>query len=129
MDQQRGPAKRDSGKPFKKGGRGRFVGGGGGGGNRGGGNRGRTFFKDSTAAEDLAEYVINVLARDPNAVQITRNSPHPSRARLSVNCDPSVTGRLIGKEGRTITALRQLVRAVAGRYGKRVDIEVALHND
>lgn len=121
MDQQRGPAKRDGGKPFKKG-RGRFVGGG----NRGG-NRGRQFFKDSTAAEDLAEYVINVLARDPNAVQITRNSPHPSRARLSVNCDPSVTGRLIGKEGRTITALRQLVRAVAGRYGKRVDIEVALH--
>jgi predicted RNA-binding protein YlqC (UPF0109 family) len=125
MDQQRGPAKRDGGKPYKKG-RGRFVGGGG---NRGGSRGPRPFFKDSTAAEDLAEYVINVLARDPNSVQITRNSPHPSRARLSVNCDPSVTGRLIGKEGRTITALRQLVRAVAGRYGKRVDIEVALHND
>ena len=124
MDQQRRPAKRDGGQPYKKGGsgRGRFVAGG-----RGGG-RGRTF-QDSPAAEDLAEYVITVLARDPNAVQITRQPAGYGRSRLSVNCDPAVTGRLIGKEGRTITALRQVVRAVAGRYGKRVDIEVALQNE
>lgn len=123
MDQKRGPAKRDGGKPYKKGGggRGRFVG-------RG---RGPSQYSNSnsTAAEDLAEYVITVLARDPDAVQITRTPGGHGRARLSVACDPAVTGRLIGKEGRTITALRQLVRAVAGRYGKRVDIEVALSNE
>ena len=115
MDQQRRPAKRDGGRFNKKGrgGGGRFL-----------NNRNRVV-SDSTAAEDLAEYVIGVLARDPDAVQITR-SIGGGRSRLSVSCDPSVTGRLIGKEGRTITALRQVVRAVAGRYGKRVDIEVAL---
>lgn len=124
MDNQRRPAKRDGGKPYKKGGggRGRFV-----------NSRGRgpsTFANsNSTAAEDLAEYVITVLARDPDAVQITRSPSGHGRARLSVSCDPAVTGRLIGKEGRTITALRQLVRAVAGRYGKRVDIEVALSHE
>lgn len=126
MDQKRGPAKRDGGKPYKKGGsgggRGRFV--------RGGG-RGPSQYSNSnsTAAEDLAEYVITVLARDPDAVQITRAPGGHGRSRLSVQCDPAVTGRLIGKEGRTITALRQLVRAVAGRYGKRVDIEVTLPNE
>ena len=114
MDQSRRPAKRDGGKPYKKG-RGRFL-----------NNRGRTPVSDSTAAEDLAEYVITVLARDPDAVQITRQPGGHGRARLSISCDPTVTGRLIGKEGRTITALRHVVRAVAGRYGKRVDIEVAL---
>jgi predicted RNA-binding protein YlqC (UPF0109 family) len=36
-----------------------------------------------------------------------------------------VTGRLIGKGGKTITALRLLVRAVAQKRGKRVDIEVS----
>ncbi len=118
MDQTRRPAKRDGRGPYKKGrGGGRFV-----------NNRNRTP-SDSTAAEDLAEYVITVLARDPDAVQITRQLGGGGRARLSVSCDPSVTGRLIGKEGRTISALRQLVRAVAGRYGKRVDIEVALQDD
>jgi predicted RNA-binding protein YlqC (UPF0109 family) len=129
MDQKRGPAKRDGGKPYKKGGsggggRGRFVRGGGGG-------RGPSQYGDpnSTAAEDLAEYVITVLARDPDAVQIMRSPGGHGRSRLTVQCDPAVTGRLIGKEGRTITALRQLVRAVAGRHGKRVDIEVALQNE
>lgn len=119
MDQERSSAKRDGGQPYKKG-RGRFV-------SRG--NRGPRIISDSTAAEDLAEYVVTVLARDPNAVQITRQPQGTGRTRLSVNCDPAVTGRLIGKDGRTITALRQLVRAVAGRHGKRVDIEVALSDD
>ncbi len=128
MDESRRPAQRDGDQPYKKGGtsgqggRGRFV-----------NNRGRssspTGDSTSTAAEELAEYVITVLARDPDAVQITRSAGGYGRARLTVQCDPSVTGRLIGKEGRTITALRQVVRAVAGRYGKRVDIEVALSND
>jgi predicted RNA-binding protein YlqC (UPF0109 family) len=84
---------------------------------------------DSTAAEDLAEYIITILARDPNAVQITRDSFAPGRTKLTISCDPNVTGRLIGKDGKTITAIRQVVRAVAGRYGKRVDLEVALANE
>ncbi|MBX9686707.1 MAG: KH domain-containing protein [Candidatus Obscuribacterales bacterium] len=119
MDQQRRPAKRDGGQSYSKG-RGRFV--------RGRG-RGPRIVSDSTAAEDLAEYVISVLARDPNAVQIERKAFGAGRAQLSVTCDPAVTGRLIGKGGRTITALRQLVRAVAGRYGKRVDIDIPFSND
>jgi uncharacterized protein len=119
MDQQRGPAKRDGRKPYQKGrsGGSRFL-----------NNRSREI-GTSTAAEDLAEYVIQVLARDPDAVQIARHVGGEGRARLSITCDPSVTGRLIGKEGRTITALRQVVRAIAGRYGKRVDVEIALQDD
>jgi uncharacterized protein len=117
MDEQRRSGQRDGGKPYKKGrGGGRFLGGG-------------RPPSDSTAAEDLAEYVITVLARDPDAVQITRQPGGAGRSRLSVSCDPAITGRLIGKEGRTITALRQLVRAVAGRHGKRIDIEVALNDE
>lgn len=119
MDQQRRPAKRDGGPSYSKG-RGRFVKG------RG---RGPRVVSDSTAAEDLAEYVITVLARDPNAVQIVRAPAGYGRSRLTITCDPAVTGRLIGKSGRTITALRQLVRAVAGRYGKRVEIDIPFTND
>jgi predicted RNA-binding protein YlqC (UPF0109 family) len=36
-----------------------------------------------------------------------------------------VTGRLIGKGGKTITALRELVGVAAERRGKRIDIEVS----
>ncbi len=54
-----------------------------------------------------------------------REEVHPGRSRVTVTCDPSVTGRLIGKDGRTISALRTLIRAAASRYDKRIDIEIA----
>ncbi|HNB22320.1 MAG TPA: KH domain-containing protein [Candidatus Melainabacteria bacterium] len=117
MDEKRGPAKRYGGKPFKKGG---------GGGRRPGGygvGRGGPP-SNSTAAEDLAEYILRVLARDPDALQFDRKMMGSRRCRLGVTCEPTITGRLIGKDGKTITALRNLVRAAASRHGKRVDIEI-----
>ena len=118
MDEKRRPAKRYSGKPYQKG---------------GGGGRGRPFnnrrvqgeLSTSTAAEDLAEYILKILARDPDSLQFERQTLYPGRCRVSVTCDPSITGRLIGKDGKTISALRSLIRAAASRYGKRVDIEVS----
>ncbi|MBA3993128.1 MAG: hypothetical protein C0469_06325 [Cyanobacteria bacterium DS2.3.42] len=119
MDEKRGPAKRYSGKPFKKGGSG--------GGRRPGGygvGRPSGPPSSSTAAEDLAEYILRVLARDPDALQFDRKMMGSRRCRLGVTCEPTITGRLIGKDGKTITALRNLVRAAASRHGKRVDIEI-----
>jgi predicted RNA-binding protein YlqC (UPF0109 family) len=68
---------------------------------------------------------LTVLARDPEAIQIKRDAQQQAHVIISATCDPSLTGRLIGKGGKTITALRLLVRAIAGEHGKRVDVEVA----
>ena len=119
MDEKRGPTKRYGGKPFKKGGGGRRPGG------YGGGRRFSGQVSTSTAAEDLAEYILKVLAREPDSLQFERQQLYPGRLRVSVTCDPQITGRLIGKDGKTISALRSLIRAAASRYGKRVDIEVS----
>ena len=66
-----------------------------------------------------------VLARESETLQVKHESINPGFSRIVVTCDPAVTGRLIGKGGRTITALRNLVRAIATAHGKRVDIEVS----
>jgi len=107
MDQDRRSDKRYSGKSSKKG--------------SGYGSEVTT----STAPEDLAEYILKVLANEPDSVHFEREEIHPGRTRINVTCEPAVTGRLIGKEGRTISALRSLIRAASIRYGKRVDIEIA----
>jgi predicted RNA-binding protein YlqC (UPF0109 family) len=115
MDEKRRPDKRYSGKPSQKGG-----------GRPGfGSRRYSTQVSDSTAAEDLAEYILKILAREPDSLQFERQILNPGRSRVAVTCDPTITGRLIGKDGRTISALRSLIRAAASRYGKRVDIEVS----
>ncbi len=117
MDEKRRPAKRDGGK-FNQKGRGR----------PGGGYNNRRFqgeVSNSTSAEDLAEYILKILARDADSLQFERQTLYPGRCRVSVTCEPSITGRLIGKDGKTISALRSLIRAAASRHGKRVDIEVS----
>lgn len=128
MDQERGPGKRYGSRPFKKGGGGRPGGGrfgGGRGGRPGGGGRFQTKLVQTQAPEDLTEYILKVLAKEPDSLSFERKSFGPRRSRVSVKCDPAVTGRLIGKDGRTISALRALIKAAAGRFGKRVDIIVS----
>jgi|SRR5271170_2310856 len=109
MDENRRPGKRYGGRPYKKSGDRRF---------------GTSELASSTAPEELAEYILKVLAREPDALQFERETIHPGRSKVQVTCDPSITGRLIGKDGRTISALRSLIRAAANRYGKRIDIEI-----
>jgi predicted RNA-binding protein YlqC (UPF0109 family) len=81
---------------------------------------------NSTAPEELAEYVFRVLARDDDSglLHFEREEIQPGHTRLTATCDPSVTGRLIGRDGKTISALRLLIRAAAGRFDKRVDVEI-----
>ncbi len=114
MDEKRRPGKRYSGKPYQKGRRPGY-----------GFRPNQSQLSNSTAAEDLAEYILKVLARDPDALQFERQQLNPGRCIVNVTCEPSVTGRLIGKDGKTISALRSLIRAAGTRYGKRVDIEVS----
>jgi predicted RNA-binding protein YlqC (UPF0109 family) len=120
MDKKWRPAQRDGAKSYKKGW------------GRPSGPRFRPAGPvdySNTSGEDLAEYVLTVLARDPNAIEIKRDSQQQAHVIVSATCDPALTGRLIGKGGKTISALRLLVRAVANEHGKRVDVEVASQSE
>jgi predicted RNA-binding protein YlqC (UPF0109 family) len=108
MDENRRSAKRYSGKSAQKS-------------NRSGSSQ----LEPSSAPEDLAEYILKVLARDQDSLQFERQAINPTRSRLNVTCDPAFMGRLIGRDGKTISALRLLIRAAGSRCGKRVDIEIA----
>jgi predicted RNA-binding protein YlqC (UPF0109 family) len=112
MDKKWRPTQRDGSKPYKKGRSSGFI------------QRPSGPVDPSPAAEELAEYVLKVLARDHGEVSFTRETLGPAHFKLVVTCDAAATGRLIGKGGKTITALRNLVQALAFRRNKRVDIDV-----
>ncbi len=78
-----------------------------------------------TAAETLAEYLLISLGKDDGTLVVTQQELGPDHIKVTATCDPLLTGRLIGKGGRTISAVRYVVRAIAESHGKRVDIEVA----
>ncbi|MCU0250059.1 MAG: KH domain-containing protein [Vicinamibacterales bacterium] len=73
-------------------------------------------------ARDVAEAVTRALADRPQAVRVTE-SAHGDSAVIDVAVAGDDLGRVIGRQGRTATAIRTLVMATAEREGTRVSVE------
>jgi predicted RNA-binding protein YlqC (UPF0109 family) len=71
----------------------------------------------------LLEELARRLVDDPDAVRVEREERADAVVlRLYVAKDD--VGKVIGRQGRIARALRQLVRAAAGRQRKRVVLEI-----
>ncbi|MDR9391266.1 MAG: KH domain-containing protein [Trueperaceae bacterium] len=71
---------------------------------------------------NLVEYVLRNLVEDPSQLRVT--SDEGARGvRIEVRCAKADAGRIIGRNGRIINAVRTLARAAAdGR--QRVDVHL-----
>ena len=73
-------------------------------------------------ARDVAEVVIKALVDEPGQVRVTEID-HRGAAVVEVFVADGDMGRVIGRQGRTATAIRTLVMATADRDSQRVSIE------
>ena len=69
-------------------------------------------------ARDVAEVVTRALVDRPDAVRVTEGE-HRGVAVIEVFVAPDDLGRVIGRLGRTATAIRTLITATAERDGQR----------
>lgn len=74
--------------------------------------------------KDLVEFVVKNLVDYPDAVEVTEEE-ESSMVLLEITVNPDDMGRLIGKRGRVINAIRTLTQVQATRDGKRISVEVA----
>jgi len=73
--------------------------------------------------DDLLEDLARRLVDEPDAVRVEREERQDVVVlRLHVAKDD--VGKVIGRQGRIARALRQVVRAAAGRQRKRVILEI-----
>jgi len=73
--------------------------------------------------KEFIEYIVKNLVDNPDKVQINEvGGTHTLIIELSV--DKADTGKIIGKKGKTINAIRTLLMAVASRNGVRVNLEI-----
>ena len=73
--------------------------------------------------EDFVAFVSRSLVDNPEAVQVSMLE----KDRLSViqiRCEKRDIGKIVGKSGKTISAIRALLSGVSGRYGQRVTVDV-----
>ena len=74
---------------------------------------------------DLTLYIAKTIAEDKDAVAV-KVKPGGRQTVVEIKCSPNDMGKLIGKNGRNIDAIRTVVRAAALRSGRhRVQVDVS----
>ena len=74
--------------------------------------------------EDLLEYLARALVDDPDAVEVEGFDEEDGTIVLELHVADDDAGKVIGRGGRTVAALRMVMKAVAARDGHRVLVDV-----
>lgn len=73
--------------------------------------------------EDLVRFLIESLIEQPDAMKIEKIESGDS-VRFEVVLDPDDVGKVIGRGGRIIKAVRTLARAAGSTEGLHVDVDI-----
>lgn len=77
--------------------------------------------------KDLLNFLLKKIIKNQEALKITEQE-EGDFVVLEVTVAPNEAGLVIGKGGRTIKSLRNILRVIAIKEGKRVDIRLANDN-
>lgn len=73
--------------------------------------------------KEAIEKIINALVDDHGAVEITEEANERATV-IRLRVAPTDMGRIIGREGRTIKAIRSLLFAAGQKHGKRFVLDI-----
>jgi predicted RNA-binding protein YlqC (UPF0109 family) len=73
--------------------------------------------------QEFLEYVVKGLVQHPEAVKITPVQG-ASMTVYELRLDPSDVGKIIGRQGATINAIRSLLLAGSAKKGLRCSVEI-----
>ena len=76
-----------------------------------------------SAVRDVIETVARALADSPQKVAVSETE-HRGTTLIEVTVAPPDVGKLIGRQGRTIQAMRTIATMTGERAGKKVTLEV-----
>jgi predicted RNA-binding protein YlqC (UPF0109 family) len=72
---------------------------------------------------DLLLSILHPLVQSPDAIALTETEAEHSTF-FEIRCHPDDVGIIIGKNGKTISAIRVLLNALAGRDERQAVVEV-----
>lgn len=73
--------------------------------------------------KELIEFIAKELVENPEEVRITEIDGERTIV-FELRCNPDDVGKVIGKSGKTVGAIRTLLSTVAARQGRRAMLEV-----
>jgi predicted RNA-binding protein YlqC (UPF0109 family) len=73
--------------------------------------------------EEFVAYIIKNLVSNPENVQVIATEDQ-EKIRIEIRVSSEDVGKVIGRRGNTINALRTIVRTVATRLGRKAQVEL-----
>ncbi|MBQ6969366.1 MAG: KH domain-containing protein [Synergistaceae bacterium] len=73
--------------------------------------------------KELVEFVVKHLVTQPDSVEV-ETSEEDGGSKVLIRVAHEDVGRVIGKRGATINAIRLLAKAAAVKVGERVDVDI-----
>lgn len=80
------------------------------------------------AVQEFLEYVVAGLIQHPDEASVLRDEFEGTQI-YRIRLHPEDTGRVIGRNGKTIQAIHSLALASAEKNGLRIDVEVEKRGD
>jgi predicted RNA-binding protein YlqC (UPF0109 family) len=78
--------------------------------------------------KELLEYIARALVDKPDAVWVEVEEGD-DEVTLTLGVDEGDMGRVIGRDGRIANAIRSLLRVMAARDGRHVELEIVSDED
>ena len=72
--------------------------------------------------KDFLDYLVKEIVDQPDKVVIADTTDQNGFSVLEISVDPTDMGKVIGKGGKIIKALRDLVRVLAVKQNRRVNV-------
>jgi predicted RNA-binding protein YlqC (UPF0109 family) len=73
---------------------------------------------------ETVEMIVKALAHDPEAVDVREHERDQRTVVIEVRVAESDMGKVIGRQGRTVRALRSLLHAVSVKRGRRYVLDI-----
>lgn len=78
---------------------------------------------DVESLKAFVEFIAAKLVDYPDKVEVICNEDERMLS-LKISCEKSDVGKIVGKNGKTIAAIRSLVSGAGGRLGRKAVVEV-----
>lgn len=82
----------------------------------------------SVPMQEFLQFVLSRLVEFPDEVLLTKEE-QPKRIVFKLRLRQSDIGKVVGKHGQTLTAIRNLLNAAASRHGQRVYLDIVEENE
>jgi hypothetical protein len=76
-----------------------------------------------SSIKDMVEYVVKSFTDRPDAIDVSETISDTT-VLIEVDAADEDKGRIIGRRGRTINAIRDIARVHGGKLGKKVEVEI-----